>query len=139
MQHHQGFEYLAVSRQLWSSRSSSQAVFCKKVVLRNFVKFTGKHMCQSLFFNKVAGLRPATLLKKRLWRRCFPMNYAKFLGAPFFTEHPGGCLWSSKLTELDLWLSFNSLSVDIYKCLPIAFGKEPLLTEIGTTKLATVE
>ena len=24
-------------------------VFCKKGVLRNFVKFTGKHMCQSLF------------------------------------------------------------------------------------------
>ena len=25
---------------------------------RNFAKFTGKHLCQSLFFNKVAGLRP---------------------------------------------------------------------------------
>ena len=41
-------------------------VFCKKGVLRNFAKCTGKHLCQSLFFNKVAGLRPATLLKKRL-------------------------------------------------------------------------
>ena len=38
----------------------------QKVVLRNFTKFPGKHLCQSLFFNKVAGLRPATLLKKRL-------------------------------------------------------------------------
>ena len=38
----------------------------KKVVLRNFAKFTGKRLCQSLFFNKVAGLRLATLLKKRL-------------------------------------------------------------------------
>ena len=26
-------------------------VFCKKGVLRNFTKFTGKHLCQSLFFN----------------------------------------------------------------------------------------
>ena len=26
-------------------------------VLRNFAKSTGKHLCQSLFFNKVAGLR----------------------------------------------------------------------------------
>ena len=25
-------------------------------VLRNFAKFTGKHLCQSLFFDKVAGL-----------------------------------------------------------------------------------
>ena len=38
-------------------RSSHREVFCKKVVLKNFAKFTGKHLCQSLFFNKVAGLR----------------------------------------------------------------------------------
>ena len=31
-------------------------MFCKKGVLKNFVKFTGKHLCQSLFFNKVAGV-----------------------------------------------------------------------------------
>ena len=30
-------------------------VFYKKGILRNFAKFTGKHLCQSLFFNKVAG------------------------------------------------------------------------------------
>ena len=30
-------------------------------VLRNFAKFTEKHLCHSLFFNKVAGLRPETL------------------------------------------------------------------------------
>ena len=32
-------------------------VFCKMDVLRNFAKFTGKGLCQSLFFNKVGGLR----------------------------------------------------------------------------------
>ena len=37
-------------------RSSSPGVLCKKVVLRNSAKFTGKHLCQSLFFNKAAGL-----------------------------------------------------------------------------------
>ena len=31
-------------------------MFCKKGVLENFVKFTGKQLGQSLFFNKVAGL-----------------------------------------------------------------------------------
>ena len=35
-------------------RSSRPRVFCKKGVLRNFTKFTGKHLCQRLFFNKVA-------------------------------------------------------------------------------------
>ena len=62
-------------------------VLCKKGVLRSFTKFTGKHLCQSLFFNKVAGLRPATLLKKRLWHKCFPVNFVKFLRTPFFKEH----------------------------------------------------
>ena len=37
------------------NRTSRPEVFCKKGVLRNFTKFTGKHLCQSLFFNKVAG------------------------------------------------------------------------------------
>ena len=40
-----------------TTRSSRPEVFCKKGVVRNFAKFTGKHMCQSLFFNKVAGLQ----------------------------------------------------------------------------------
>ena len=76
------------------SRSSRLEAFCKEGVLTNFAKFTGKHLCQSLFFNKVAALRPATLLKKRLWHRCFPVNFAKFLRTPFLTEHPGWLLLS---------------------------------------------
>ena len=35
--------------------SNRPEVFCRKGVLRNFVILTGKHLCQSLFFNKVAG------------------------------------------------------------------------------------
>ena len=45
-------------------KSSCPEVFCKKDVLRYFTKFTGKHLRQSLFFDKVAGLRSATLVKK---------------------------------------------------------------------------
>ena len=32
-------------------------------------------------------LRPAVSLKKRLWHRCFPVNFVKFLRTPFFIEH----------------------------------------------------
>ena len=46
-------------------------MFCKNGFLRDFADFTGKHLCQSLFFNKVSDLSPATLLKKRLCHRCF--------------------------------------------------------------------
>ena len=59
----------------------------KKGVLRNFTKFTGKHLCQRLFFNKVEDLSPATLLNKRLCYRCFAVNFAKFLRTSFLKEH----------------------------------------------------
>ena len=38
-----------------SFRSSHWMCSVRKGVLRNFAKFTGKHMWQNLFFNKVAG------------------------------------------------------------------------------------
>ena len=66
-----------------STRSNHQRCSIQIGVLRNFTKFTGKHLCQSLFFNKVTGPRPATLLKKRLWHKCFPVKFTKFLRTPF--------------------------------------------------------
>ena len=64
-------------------------LFYKKSVLRNFIQFTGKHLCQSLSFNKVAGLRPATLLKKKLWYRCLLVNFVKLLRTPFLQNTSG--------------------------------------------------
>ena len=37
-------------------------------------------------FNKVAGMRPTTLLKKRFWHRYFPVNFAEFLRKPLLTK-----------------------------------------------------
>ena len=62
----------------------------KNVVLRNFTKFTGKHLCQSLFFNKVAGFRPVTLLKKIL-AQVFSCELYRISKNIFFTEH----LWTT--------------------------------------------
>ena len=88
-------------------RSSHSEVFCEKGVLRNFAKFTGKHLCHSLFFNKVTGLRPATLSKKRLWHRCFPVNFAKFLWTLFFIKH----LW---------WLLLNLSKLSIIRGIKVS-------------------
>ena len=68
-------------------RSSRPKLFCRKDVLKNFAKFGRKDLCQSLCFNKAAGHRPATLLKRRLWYRCFPVNFVKFLQISFLREH----------------------------------------------------
>ena len=61
-------------------KSSRPEVFCKKCVLRNFTKFTEKHLSQSLL--------------KRLWHSCFLLNFVKFLRTLFYIEH----LWWLLLT-----------------------------------------
>ena len=81
-------------------RSSRPEVFCKKGVLKNLAKFTGKHQCQSLFFNKVAGL-----IKKETLAQVFSREFAKYLRTTFFIEH----IWSLLLCLLLLLVlvSFN--------------------------------
>ena len=89
-------------------RSSHRRCSVKKGVLKNFTKFTGKHLFQSLLFNNVAGLMPATLLKNRLWRRCFPVNFVKILRTPFLQNTSVRLLlyhlslWKKSLLKLDL-------------------------------------
>ena len=62
---------------------SSHRCSIKKVVLKNHAKSIGKHLCQSLAFNKVASVRPATLLKGRLWHS----EFREIFKNSFFTEH----------------------------------------------------
>ena len=57
----------------------------RKGVLRNFAKFTGKHLCQSFFFNKVAGLKPN--IKKETLAQVFSGEFCEISKNIFFTEH----------------------------------------------------
>ena len=59
-------------------------MFCKKGVLRNFAKFTGKHQCRSLRDQQF-------YFKKRFWHRCFPVHFAKFLRTLLLQNISGGC------------------------------------------------
>ena len=63
-----------------------EAFHKKWLFLKSFSKFTGKCLCQSLLFNIVAGLRLATLLKKILLHRCFPVNLRNVKNT-IFTEY----------------------------------------------------
>ena len=78
-------------------RSCHQRCSVRRCILRNFAKFARKHLCQGLFFNKVEGLRPVTLLKKRLWHRCFPVNFVNLLRTTFLQNTSGGLLLNVKL------------------------------------------
>ena len=55
----------------------------KKGIVKNFAKYTGKHLCWTHFFDKVKGLRLVTLLENRLQHRCFPKTFAKPLRITF--------------------------------------------------------
>ena len=68
--------YFSNSEAYWQKQPPE--VFYKKVVLTNFSKFTGKHLCQSLFF-------------KRLYYRFFPVNFPKFVG-PLYLQNTVGRL-----------------------------------------------
>ena len=52
-------------------------MFCKKGLLKNFAKYTGKHLRQCLFFNKVAGLG-----------QVFFCEFCKFFKSSFFYKTP---------------------------------------------------
>ena len=76
------------------SRSSYRSCSVKKVFLE-VSRNSQENTCPESLFNKVnnnKGLRPATLLKKRLFHRCFPVNFAKFLRTPFLQNTSGRLL-----------------------------------------------
>ena len=81
-------------------------MFCKICVLKNFVKFTGKQLCQSLLFNKLAGLRPVTLLKKRLWQM-FSCEFREIFRNTFFIEHLRWLLLNKTYKKMSVWSPWN--------------------------------
>ena len=76
----------------------------KKGVLKCFAKLTGKHLHQSIFFNKVAGLR---LIKKEILAQAFPVNFAKFLRTPSLQNTSGRLLLYSSPTVIFHTLLFQ--------------------------------
>ena len=69
-----------------NTRSSYQRCYIKGVLI-NFAKFTGKHLCQGLFLNKVAGLRPqaCNFIKKEALVPVFSCEFCEIYKNIFFT------------------------------------------------------
>ena len=75
-------------------------VFYEKCVLRNVTKFTWKHLCWSLFFNKVPGLRPENLLKRESNTGVFWWILRNFLRTLFLQKPSGGCFFKTWKIEV---------------------------------------
>ena len=66
---------------------SHRRCFVKKGVLKNFAKLTGKHLCQSLFLNKVAG-RACNFIKKETLAQVFSCEFSETSKNTFFYRTP---------------------------------------------------
>ena len=71
-------------------QKSHLELLCRKGVLTNFTKFTEKHLCQSLVFNKVAGLRPKAckFIKKESLTQVFSCEFCENSKNTFFYRIP---------------------------------------------------
>ena len=58
----------------------TELVFCKRGVLRNFAKFTGKRLCQSPFFNN--------FIKKEVLAQVFSREFSEISKNTFFHRTP---------------------------------------------------
>ena len=71
----------------------------------------GKHLCQRLFF-----------IKKSLWRRCFPVNFTKFLRTPFLQNSSGGCFFKLQVNAKNSFTHTPS-------CILPSFSKNTLFSQ----------
>ena len=67
------------------NRSSRLQMFHKIDVLKDFAKFTGKHLCRSLFLNELGS--PCNFIKKEIPTQVFSCEFCKIFKNTFFTEH----------------------------------------------------
>ena len=73
-------------------RSSHRGCSVRKGVLKIFSKFTGKHLCQSLLFNKASA---CNFIKKETLAQVFSCEFSKISKDTFFIEH----LWATASFE----------------------------------------
>ena len=96
----------------------------RKDILKNFAKFTEKHFCRSVLFDKVAGWKPETfrsshwrcfvkqgILKKVTPKKVFPCEFCELFKNIYFVEDlqmagsetpEWGCLFN-KVASLTAW------------------------------------
>ena len=71
----------------WGQSEAAVRMCSVKKVFKEISQNSQENICDRVSFLIKLQPEPATLFKKRLWHRCFPVNFAKFLRTPFLTEH----------------------------------------------------
>ena len=86
------------------SVKKTEATVRRCSVKKVFLEISQNHLYQSLFFDKVAGLRPATLLTKRLRHIVFSCEFCEIFKNNFFMEHLWRlCLKNAFVSSISKW------------------------------------
>ena len=101
--------------------SSRPEVFCKKSVFRNFAEFSGKHLCQTLFFNNVAGLGPraCNFIKKEVLAQVFSCEFCEISKNTFFHRTPLVAAWGENKSPLACSDLQNLFSIHLSRILSL--------------------
>ena len=111
---------------IFTKSSEAVARRCSlKEVLLEISQNSQENSCTKVSF--LIKLQASTLLKIRLWHRCFPVNFAKFLRAAFLTEYLWWLLPNIPLkmfdSVLNMPLNFINLSSYLRSCLTKKYQK----------------
>ena len=86
-------------------QSLKSRLFYKKVVLRNFAKFTGKDLCQSLF-----------LIKLHASAQVFSVNFVKLLRTFFLYNTSSSCFCTTLEARYTLIIALKEEKIAGSKC-----------------------
>ena len=78
-------------------------------VFLEFSQNSQENTCTRVSFLIKLQAPPATLLKKGLWHRCFPVNFTKFLRTPFFYRTPLVAVFESGANHRDCYNAWRFL------------------------------
>ena len=96
----------SLNRLLWLLlKSSNQRWSVKKCALKNFAKFTGNHLCWSLFIIKLQAWGPATFFKRDSDTGVLRWNLQRFWEHLFWRAFVNPCV----LLYLHRWFSLQRL------------------------------
>ena len=88
------------------SEAVTGGVLWKKLFLKDFAIFTGK-------------LQACNFIEKKVHRRCFPLNIAKFLKHLVFRTSANGCCWFFKAATEQRWASASELTLNLGNSLTV--------------------
>ena len=91
-------------------RSSRPEMFCKKGVLRNFPRVTGKHSCQSLFSNEDTS----NFIKKETLAQVFSYEFCEMFKNIFLVKHFWWLLLTLQQLRLLILILYTKMSDILY-------------------------